>query len=58
MSEREKQDARVIAQAYKKMTTEQKKYFLGYAQGVADAMEREETKELEKEIENEITSSN
>lgn len=40
MSEKEKKDAVIIAEAYAKMTEEQKQYFLGYAQATVDAAKR------------------
>lgn len=45
MSEKEMQDATVIAEAYKKMTPQQKQYFLGYAQATVDLAQQEEAEE-------------
>ena len=42
MSEKERRDAKIIAEAYAKMTEEQKQYFLGYAQATVDAAKRKE----------------
>ena len=40
MSEKEKRDAKIIAEAYAQMTDEQKQYFIGYAQATVDAAKR------------------
>ena len=54
MSDKEKQDATVIAEAYAQMTDEQKQYFIGYAQATVDAQRRK----AEKEAQHEETENN
>lgn len=48
MSEKERRDAKIIAEAYAQMTEEQKQYFLGYAQATVDAAKRKEPQPPEK----------
>ena len=40
VSEKEKNDTTIIAEAFKQMTEGQKQYFLGYAQAAADMAEK------------------
>ena len=41
MGEKElKEKSTTIAEAYRQMTTEQKAYYLGYAEGVSDSREK------------------
>ncbi len=54
MSDSGKKDLRTIAEAYAMMTSEQKSYIVGYAQGTSDAKAGKHKEEgTKQEIENE-----